>query len=181
MAADHRLAVAVADRYPSLSISATVGGQAERFSDVLDQWFTNLAGNLLAPVFAGGRLTAEADRNRAVVQERIYAWESALLGACTEVEDALVAERGLSETNRILDTQLELAGANLERSRALYVNGLTDYLTVLTALQALQNLQRQAITTQQELVSNRIRLYLALGGSWSRSLEEPVPRAEEQT
>lgn len=179
MAADHRLAVAIADRYPSLSFSATVGGQAETFSDVLDQWFLNLAGNLLAPLFDGGRRAAEADRNRAVVEERFYAWETALLSACSEVEDSLVAERGFHETDRILRTQLELAEASLERSRALYVNGLTDYLNVLTALQSLQTLQRQAVSTRQELISNRIRLYLALGGSWSRALENPTPTAEE--
>ena len=165
MAADHRLAAAIADRYPALSFSAAGGGQAASFQDVLDQWFFTLAGNLLAPVFDGGRRAAEAERNRAVVEERFFAWESALLVACAEVEDSLVAERGLLETDRILEAQLELAEASLERSRVLYVNGLTDYLTVLTALQSLQNLERQAISTRQELLGNRIRLYLALGGT----------------
>jgi NodT family efflux transporter outer membrane factor (OMF) lipoprotein len=181
IAADHRLAVAVADRYPSLSLSATAGGQAERFANLLDQWFLNLAGNLLAPVFDGGRRTAEADRSRAVVEERLFAWEAALLAACTEVEDTLVTEQGLNETDRILGSQLELAEASLERSRALYVNGLTDYLTVLTALQSLQSLQRQAIHTRQELLSNRIRLYLALGGSWSQNLTNPTAKSEVQS
>ena len=181
MAADHRLAVAISDRYPSFSLGASVGGQADSFSNVLDHWFFNLAGNLLAPLVDGGRRTAEADRNRAVVEERFYAWESALLAAAAEVEDSLVTERGLFEAERILTTQLELAEATLERSRVLYVNGLTDYLTVLTALQAMQNLERQAISIRQELLSNRIRLHLALGGSWSRALEEPTPMAEEKT
>jgi NodT family efflux transporter outer membrane factor (OMF) lipoprotein len=181
IAADHRLAVAVADRYPSLSLSATAGGQADRFADILDQWFLNLAGNLLAPMLDGGRRAAEADRNRAVVEERLYAWEAALLSACSEVEDSLVTEQGLDETDRILGSQLELAEASMERSRALYVNGLTDYLTVLTALQSLQSLQRQAILTRQELLSNRIRLYLALGGSWSQTLSKPTDRSEVQS
>lgn len=180
-AADHRLAVAIADQYPSLSLTAAIGGQADSFSDVLDNWFTSLAGNLLSPVFAGGRLAAEADRNRAVVEEKFYAWEVSVLGACSEVEDALVAERGLTDTNRILQTQLELASANLDRSRALYVNGLTDYLTVLTALQSLQNLERQAITTQQELITNRMKLYVALGGTWTKTIQEPSPEVEELT
>ncbi len=181
MAADHRLAMAIADRYPSLSLSATAGGQAASFSDILDRWFFTLAGNLLLPALDGGRRAAEANRHRAVVEERFYAWESALLAACAEVEDSLVAERGLLETDRILTAQLELAAASLERARALYANGLTDYLTVLTALQSLQNLERQAISTQQQLLNNRIRLYLALGGSWSQSLERPTPAAEVKT
>jgi outer membrane protein TolC len=179
IAGDHRLSAAIADRYPSLSISATAGGQAESLADILDQWFFNLAANLFAPIFDGGRRAAEADRNRAVVEERFYAWESALLEACAEVEDALVTERGITETKRILSKQIELAETSLERSRALYANGLADYLTVLTSLQALQELQRRSIDIRREHLSNRIRLYLALGRNWSRFLERPTPHTEE--
>jgi NodT family efflux transporter outer membrane factor (OMF) lipoprotein len=181
MAADHRLAMAIADRYPSLRLSTTVGGQDESFSDLLDNWFVNLAANLLAPILDGGRRAAEADRSRAVVEELMYSWEAALLTACREVEDALVTEHGLNETHKILNGQLELAEATLERSRALYVNGLTDYLTVLTALQALQSLERQALRTQHQLLGNRIRLYLALGGSWTQSLDTPIVQVEKQS
>jgi len=172
-AADHRVAVAVADRFPTIGISATLGGQANEFSDVLDQWFTNLAGNLLGPVFDAGRRKAEAERNRAVVRERWYQWQATLLTAFAEVEDALVMEKGLLETHRTTVRQVELAQLTLDRSRALYVGGLTDYLTVLTSLQALQNLQRAEIGTRKAIISNRIRLHLALGGAWPAELVEP--------
>jgi NodT family efflux transporter outer membrane factor (OMF) lipoprotein len=172
VAADHRLAVAVADRYPSLSFSASVGGQAESFSNLLDQWFLNLAGSLLAPLFDGGLRAAEVERNRALVEERFTAWQAAVLGACSEVEDALATEHGLLRTEEILATQLELAKLSLQRSRSLYANGLSDYLSVLTSLQALQELERRQISTRQQALTNRIRLHLALGGSWSRELEQ---------
>ncbi len=172
-AADHRVAVAVADRFPTIGISATLGGQANEFNDVLDKWFTNLAGNLLGPVFDAGRRKAEAERNRAVVRERFYQWQAVLLTAFTEVEDALVREKGLLETHRTTVRQVELAQLSLDRSRALYAGGLTDYLTVLTSLQALQNLQRAEISTRKAIISNRIRLHLALGGAWPAELTEP--------
>jgi NodT family efflux transporter outer membrane factor (OMF) lipoprotein len=173
IAADHRLAVAIADRLPSLSISAASGGQAASFSQVLDQWFVNLAASIFAPILDGGRRQAEVERKRAVVEERFYAWEADLLNACLEVEDALLQEQGLRERSEILANQVVLAEAALERSRALYVNGLTDYLNVLTSLQSLQSLQRAAISIRLELLNNRIRLYLALGGSWPASLQPP--------
>jgi NodT family efflux transporter outer membrane factor (OMF) lipoprotein len=172
-AADHRVAVAVADRFPSISISATLGGQANEFNEVLDKWFTNLAGNLLGPVFDAGRRKAEAERNRAVVRERWYQWQTALLTAYTEVEDALVRDEGLRETHHTTVLQVELAQLSLDRSRALYAQGLTDYLTVLTSLQALQNLQRAEIGTRKAIISNRIRLHLALGGAWPAELVAP--------
>jgi len=173
IAADHRVAVAVADRFPSISLSSTLGGSASEFEDVLDMWFTNLAGNLLGPVFDAGRRKAEAERNRAVTRERLYQYQATLLTALSEVEDALVREQGLAETHRTTVRQVELAQSTLDRSRALYVGGLTDYLTVLTSLQSLQGLQRAEISTRKAIISNRIRLHLALGGAWPAELDTP--------
>ena len=89
------------------------------------------------------------------------------------VEDGLVKEDGLLKAYSSNIKQVELARLTLDRSRALYVNGLTDYLTVLTSLQSLQNLQRVEINIRKSLISNRIRLYSALGGSWPNELIEP--------
>ncbi|MCK5879307.1 MAG: efflux transporter outer membrane subunit, partial [Holophagae bacterium] len=85
IAADHRLSAAIADRFPSLSLSYTIGGQSTEFKNVLDDWFSTLAGNLFMPMFAGGRLKAESERNRAIVEERYLGWEAALLSAWNEV------------------------------------------------------------------------------------------------
>lgn len=172
-AADHRVAIAVADRFPSVSLSATAGSQAVEISSLFDQWFTNLAGNLMLPLFDAGRRKAEVERNRAMVRERFYQWEAVLLNALVEVEDALVKEEGLQNSYYSIIKQVELAQQTLDRSRALYINGLTDYLTVLTSLQSLQNLQRVEINVRKSLISNRIRLHSALGGSWTSELREP--------
>ncbi len=173
VAADHRVAAAIADRFPSISLSASAGNQSSDISDLFDTLVSTLAGNILTPVFDAGRRKAESDRNRAVVRELFYQWKSAFLNAFAEVEDALVTEKGLLETYNITLKQVELAQLTLDRSRDLYINGLTDYLTVLTSLQALQNLQRTEISIRKSLVSNRIKLHGALGGEWPKSLTEP--------
>ena len=108
-----------------------------------------------------------------MVRERFYQWEAVLLNALVEVEDALVKEEGLQNSYYSIIKQVELAHQTLDRSRALYINGLTDYLTVLTSLQSLQNLQRLEINVRKSLISNRIRLHSALGGSWTNELREP--------
>jgi NodT family efflux transporter outer membrane factor (OMF) lipoprotein len=173
IAADHRVAIAVADRFPSISLSATAGSQTGDASKIFDQWFTNLAGNLMLPLFDAGRRKAESERSRAMVSERFYQWEAVLLNALADVEDALVKEKGLQNSYSSIIKQVELAQQTLDRSRALYTNGLTDYLTVLTSLQSLQNLQRVEINIRKSLISNRIRLHSALGGSWTSELIEP--------
>ena len=157
----------------TISLSATAGSQAGEISDLFDKWFTNLAGNLILPLFDTGRRKAEVERNRAIVRERFYQWEAVLLNALAEVEDALAREEGLQKSYSSIIKQVELAQQTLDRSRALYINGLTDYLTVLTSLQALQNLQRVEINIRKSLISNRIKLHSALGGSWTSELIEP--------
>ena len=49
-------------------------------------------------------------------------------------------------------------------SRNRFGQGLTDYLPVLTAAQALQEVERELLTERRELVSLRVRLHRALGG-----------------
>lgn len=182
IAADYRLAAAIADRLPSIGLSYTAGSQTPAFKDLLDDWFYNLAGNLLAPIFDAGRLKAESDRNRAVVEERFLGWESALLTAWSEVENHVAEETGLQRSLEHVDGQVALARITLERSRDQYLNGLVDYLNVLNSLQNLQQLERQHIRTRQGLLSNRVALYLALGGDWSRNLSRtnPVNNSESE-
>jgi multidrug efflux system outer membrane protein len=56
-----------------------------------------------------------------------------------------------------------------------YANGLSDYLPVLAALESLQRVERSRILAERQLLSFRVQLYRALGGTWTLALE---PRAE---
>jgi multidrug efflux system outer membrane protein len=172
-AADKRVAVAVADRFPTLSISAAGGSNSNAFSDILDRWFVNLAGNLVAPLFDGGRRKAEVERNQALVQGALAQWKGTVLNAFLEVENALENEQGQKVILQGVNSQLALAAETLEMAKRRYVNGLTNYLTVLTNLQGLQNLERSEISLQRQLLSSRVKLMTALGGSWTENLNNP--------
>lgn len=184
-AADHRVAIAVADRLPALRLTAGASYQGDEVHTIFDNWIWNIAGNLAAPVFDAGRRKAEVARTRAAVTGLLQEYGRVVLGAFQEVEDALVQERQERIFLADLDHQIGLARATLSEARARYVNGLSDYLPVLTALQVLQKLERERLTAQRRLISFRIQLYRALGGSWMRSLEPSVTmqsaRAEHKT
>ena len=173
MAADHRVASAVADRFPSINLSASIGNQSDEVSNLFDSFISTFAGNIMSPLFDAGKRKAESDRNKAVVRELFYQWKAVFLKSYSEVEDALVTEEELLKTYEITQKQVKLAQLTLDRSRDLYINGLADYLTVLTSLQSLQNLQRTEINIRKSLLSNRIKLHGALGGSWSEKLVPP--------
>lgn len=166
LAADARLAAAVADLFPRLGLSAdaTTSGPSSR--DLFDRWLATLAANLVAPVFEGGARRAEVAYRRAVVSERFHAYRQAVLEAVAEVETALVQEQQYQRLLESLRRQLDLADRTVERLRDSYSKGAVDYLRVLDALLTQQSLQRAELQTRRDLVWTRVRLYRALAGGW---------------
>ncbi len=181
-AADHRIAVAIASRLPTLSLSGSLGLQA--FDDIatfFQGYIWSLAANVAGTVWDGGRLSAEQARAQAALRERIAALAGASLTALREVEDALVQEVRRREHFERLNRQLELAQRLLEDSRARYLEGVSDYLPVITAVRSVQALEQGLLSVRRQLISDRIQLYRALGGDWREVLggveRDPIARA----
>ena len=97
------------------------------------------------------------------------------LNAIIELENALVQEKRQIELLSLLDKRIKFSKATLDETRARYMNGLSDYLPVILALQALQNLERRQIVEQRALLVARSRLYRAIGGKWTDSLQIQSP------
>ncbi|RWX43379.1 Outer membrane efflux protein [Candidatus Electrothrix aarhusensis] len=105
------------------------------------------------------------ERQKAKVEEKIAAWSQAYLEAVEEVENSLRQEQEQSKLLKALEEQLRVAGSLLEQTRNRYLNGVSDYLPVLSALVSVQNLERTLIRQQRVQLSYRLQLYHALGGS----------------
>lgn len=170
-AADARAAEAVAARYPRLDLSAsltTPGTSGGLFSG----WIGSLVAQLSAPLFDGGQRRAEAERTRAAALVALNDYGQTLLEALGEVEQALTAEQGQRSYLSSLEAQLRQAEAVVRQERQRYFQGDTDYLSVLDALRSRQALERQQVTAQRQLISDRISLVRALAGGWSMTPPE---------
>jgi outer membrane protein TolC len=75
----------------------------------------------------------------------------------------------------LLEERAQIANDTLESARDRYRAGLSDFLPVLTALQAEQAAQLDLLTARRQLVAQRIALHRALGGTWPSELETPPP------
>src|SRR5690606_19864200 len=53
-ARDQRVAAAIADRFPRLSLSLRAATDGAAPQDLFTSWLSSIAGNLLAPIFDGG-------------------------------------------------------------------------------------------------------------------------------
>ena len=170
-ASDARIAAAIADRFPALRLTGAIGGTSVELSDLLASGniFWNVLLNLAQPLYDGGRRAAEVERTRAVFREDLAGYHQAVLTAFREVEDALVAGRTGEERIARLREQEEASAAALRLALDRYLQGLSDYLPVLTAQGAHFNAQSQLLTARRQLVADLITLARALGGEWMDS------------
>lgn len=178
-AADHRIGVAIAERLPALRLGGSAGTTAGRIADLFSGGVFSVFAQLAQSVFDGGRRAAEVDRTRDVVDERLLQLGQALLVAIAEVEQALADETTRRIELATIAERLTLADATLVEAREFYAQGQVDYLTVLSALGTTQTLQLSQVQTRRALLSARIRLLRALGGTWTTQLAVPG-RAERK-
>ncbi len=173
-AADRRWAEAVANRFPSITLTSSAGANSNDLADIVNPehiaW--NIIGGITLPIFEGGKRKAEADRNAAVFRERAAAYKDVLLNAFREVEDALV--RGVTQKQYVHELQAQelAAGNSLRLATDRYMQGVSDYLPVLQAQTNYYTARRSLITARRELASTRVNLVTALGGGWSEDIVE---------
>lgn len=166
-AADARVAAAIADRFPSISLSGNYGSlHQEVAAGLIKGEFWSLLGNLALPVVDGGRRRAEVDRKEAALREAVAAYQQKVLAAFQEVEDALVNNYASEQRVERLAETARATGASLRLSMDRYLAGLDDYLPVLTAQRADADTRSRLIAAQRQLLADRISLARALGGSW---------------
>lgn len=166
LAADREVAAAISNQYPRFSISASASTSADKVEDLFADWGRSLGGSLLAPVFYGGRLKAEADRSKAFKNQRLYSYGQTILNAFKEVEDALLQEKRQHDKIQSIQKQLDLARQTYEQLRVEYFNGMGGYLDVLTALEEVQRLRRSLLAAHLQLLEYRVSLYRSLAGGF---------------
>jgi len=172
-AADQDLAAARADRLPALRLTGAAAYSSDELDELFDNWLANLAAGLTAPLIDGGRRKAEVLYAESAVLEQLAQYRQTVLTAVREVESALQREAKIRENINGLENQLEAARIALEEAGFRYINGLIDYLPVLTQLISVQNLENDLITRTLDLLIARMDLYRSLGGTWTETLTPP--------
>jgi NodT family efflux transporter outer membrane factor (OMF) lipoprotein len=160
--------VAKSNFYPSLTITAAAGFESIDIKNWLsfNSIFSNIAGDLLQPVFNRRRIKTAYEVAQAQQQEALLNYQKALLTAGNEVSNALFKYQ--SET-RIIDLEEKQYAAYkvaVDYSEQLLNNGLANYLEVLTARQNALSSKLSLVDARYEQLNAIITLYEALGGGW---------------
>jgi outer membrane protein TolC len=127
----------------------------------------SLAAAISAPIFDGGRLRQQVEVQRAVQEQAQVGYESAVLTALEEVENALAAYGNSGARRAALADALaaERNAALLARYR--YTSGLIDFQPVLDTERTVRTIEDSLATSEADSVLAVIQLYKALGGGWT--------------
>lgn len=172
LAAYHRKTATELTRLPTIDLSGSLGLEALRRGTLFspEAAARTLAGSLMAglaqPIFEGGRITANIRISKAQAEQAVYAYESTVLTALSEVEDALVAIRRTTERLEVLRKADAAASEASELATRQYEAGSVDLLTVLDVQRTQLSVEESRALTEADQLNAYVQLYKSLGGGW---------------
>jgi multidrug efflux system outer membrane protein len=181
--ANEQIGVSIAQLYPDLTLTGTYGGSADTLRDIFrhEAEVYSLIFNLAQPIFKGGQLKAAIDASKARYEELAANYAQTILIALREVEDALVTEQKYKIQLEQVRLQLAEATAAEELSRDRYSRGVENILTVLESERRKRLAEEQLAILKGQIWTNRVNLFLALGGDWTIKQEPEFKTEKEKT
>jgi len=166
-----RVGVATADLYPKLTLSGSIGVDALAVGGLFNG---SAIGESLGPRLSWSLFNAGAVRSQIAVasalqEQALIRYESTVLSALEEVENALTAYAQEQSRQSALTDATRAARRAAALAENKYEAGLIDFSAVLDAQRSLLSLEDQSAQSEGTIVSNLVRLYKALGGGWSPS------------
>jgi NodT family efflux transporter outer membrane factor (OMF) lipoprotein len=180
LAKDSALAYAHKQRFPSVSITASLSDNQQDISDLLStsSFGWSLLGNIAMPLFNAGRFKANEQKSRLALKQTEQAYLATLYNAFADVENAVTREASLINRYQMMVKAQNNAIAAETLSFEQYQSGLVEYTTVLNAQSRSYDAQSTVIQIKNQLIVNRINLHVALGGNFSAS--GAFPNAEQE-
>lgn len=154
--------------YPGLSLRAELRDAATDAGGIFDaqDLASSVSASILAPLFRGGQLRAERDRQAALADQASARLVETVLTALREVENALSADALLARRVDALAAASAEAEAALELVEQQYASGIATIFELIDAQTRVIQAQSQLITARRERVDNRIALHLAIAGGF---------------
>jgi NodT family efflux transporter outer membrane factor (OMF) lipoprotein len=166
-----QVGIAMTAFYPHITLSGSGGWESRDIATLVNapsaMW--SLGGDLLQPIFNGGRNRANLAISRAAYDESVANYRESVLEAFQQVEDGLSGLALLDQAAKTQQAAVTDSRRALELANNRYVGGLTTYLDVITAQSTLLSNERLATQLLGEQMTTSVYLVKALGGAWDAS------------
>jgi multidrug efflux system outer membrane protein len=167
-AATARIGVAVADLFPRVTFTGSVGVAAGSFTGLNDSGSgTHFIGPGISwAAFDLGHVRARIAAARARNEGALASYEQTVLRALQETEDALVTHARSRDRLRELSQAVDASQTAARLARLRYENGAVDFLQVLDAERSLLQVEDSLAQSRADTATSLVAVYKALGGGW---------------
>jgi NodT family efflux transporter outer membrane factor (OMF) lipoprotein len=165
---DEQIKVAKAGFYPAVSITALAAHPALGLENLVQGpggFIGGVGPSITLPIFHGGELKGKYRSARSTFDEAVATYDKTVTGAFHDVADAAVSQQAL--TGRLEESRKALAASQGAYEVALlrYRGGLSTYLNVLSAQEAVLTADRTHADLEARAFTLDVALVRALGGA----------------
>jgi NodT family efflux transporter outer membrane factor (OMF) lipoprotein len=167
-AASAQIGIAIANRLPSIALTADAGSSPTSFSKMFSQGngFWDLTAGIAQPIFNAGTLRHRQRAAQAAFTQAAEQYRSTVLTAFQNVADTLHALQQDADALKAAADAKKAASITLDLARKRYQAGYASYLALLSAEQAYQLAVINLVQAQANRYADTAALFQALGGGW---------------
>lgn len=168
-----QIGVATADLFPKFSLNGTLGIGGSELSSLstLNNHNWSYGPSVTWDIFNAGRVQSSIKVQEALRDQSTLTYRQTVLTALSDVETALVAYTKEQEHRELLSQAVDSNRKAVDLSQLQYTGGETDFLNVLNAQRSLLAAEQALSSSTQDVATDLVSLYKALGGGW----ENPAP------
>jgi len=154
--------------YPNVNLGAMVGLQSLGLNNLVKSGssYGSVGPAISLPILNGGRLEGQLREVQAQQDEAIASYNQTVTQALQEVSDAAISQKSLALQIGKLQQAVKAADEGYRIVRTRYEGGLTNYIDVLSAEEALISSRRALSDTQSRSFTLDVALIKALGGGY---------------
>jgi NodT family efflux transporter outer membrane factor (OMF) lipoprotein len=167
-AASALIGVAIANRIPTITLTADAGSSPDAISRMFSHGngFWDLTAGITQPIFDAGTLRHRERAAQAAFTQAAEQYRSTVLTAFQNVADTLHALQQDAEALKSAADARTAARVTLDLARSQYQSGYASYLALLSAEQAYQQAVINLVQAQANRYADTAALFQALGGGW---------------
>jgi outer membrane protein, multidrug efflux system len=167
-AANANVGVAKAAYFPQIPLTASFGAQSTALTSFLQgpATFWTLGGQILQPLYQGGRITSQYRLAWAQRDDAELTYKQTAQQAFADVSNSLIGYRQAQQYRIKLQEQTNTYEETSRLANLRFKGGATSFLEVLTTQQQYFTAELQTTQAWYTELQNYVQLYQALGGGW---------------
>lgn len=172
IAANANIGAARAAYFPSIPLTASAGYASSALSDLFaggSSGVWNLTGQVLAPIFEGGKIRAQNKAAEAQYRQMLATYEKTVQGAFKEALDALSANRINREVFDSYQQQTQAMQRSYDLTKKQEAAGLIGVTDLLDVESNLLSAEMSLSTARLNELNAVVTLCQALGGGWTET------------